>query len=94
MLIQKIRRIKNGWLIEGYEKGITYPEFFMKTSEVVQSLMEEDKKAKSAGIAKIDDDYYFGEGKKSLLERGVDINTWFIQITAIVNELVDRENKR
>ena len=96
MLIQKMRRIKNGWLIEGYEKGTsTYQtEFFMKTSEVVQSLVEEDKKVKLAGIAKIDDDYYFGEGKKSMLEREADINTWLIQITAIVNELVDRENKR
>lgn len=97
MLIQKMRRIKNGWLIEGYEKGVssTYQtEFFMKTSEVVQSLVKEDKKVKLAGIAKIDDDYYFGEGTKSLLEREADINTWLIQITAIVNELVDRENKR
>ena len=38
-------------------------------------------------VAEINNEYYFGEGKNSLLKRETDINTLLLQLTVVVNEM-------
>jgi len=51
------------------------------------------KEQKEVEIAQIDEEYYFGKGKKSLLDRRVDINMLLLQLTIIVNGLNRKVNK-
>ena len=46
-----------------------------------------NKKVNFEHVAEINHEYYFGEGKNSLLKRETDINTLLLQLTVVVNEM-------
>ena len=52
--------------------------------------MEEQKEVK---VDQIDEEYYFGKGKKSLLDREADINLLLLRLTIIVNGLNRKVSK-
>jgi len=51
------------------------------------------KEQKEVEIAQIDEEYYFGKGKKSLLNRAIDMNMLLLQLAIVVNELNRKVNK-
>ena len=47
-----------------------------------------------ANIAKVKEDYYFGEGKTSMLKREADLNNLLLQLTVILNAVVEWIDKQ